>query len=215
MKVSTTLLMVFVVAGLGFGEDTPALQQLSHEQVVKTQHMLATFTCPKDAAPTACRSFKELVTSGDSELLTSFMPAATLPALWPSFAWLVFDDKADNFWVFTAFGGLNGVDKDSFFESNLLYVRWFEGHASTSRTASMRFVSGQTQQFTQEGVHMELDGDSLTASEEWTTVTNQKVSTTVVIKLSTLRTSIVYKPAAGNSRTTDTHALHYSNRKQP
>jgi hypothetical protein len=206
--------MVLAVVGLGFGEDNPALHQLSHEQVVKTQHMLATFTCPKDASPKACRSFKELVTNGDSELLTSFMPAATMPAaLDPSSTWLVFDDNADNFWVFTAFGGLNGVNKDSFFESNLLYARWFEGQASTVRTASARFVSGQAQQFTQDGVHMELDGDSVTTSEEWTTLTNHKVTTTIVIKLSTLRTSIVYKDETGTSRTTDTHALNYSNRK--
>jgi hypothetical protein len=212
--ISAILLTVSAAVGLGFGEDNPALHQLSHEQVVKTQHMLATFACPKDAAPKACRSFKELVHSGDSELLTSFMPAATLPpALTPSFAWLVFDDKADNFWVFTAFGGLNGVDKDSFFESNLLYVRWFEGQASTARAASLRFVSGQTQQFTQEGVHMELNGDSLTASEELTSLENHKTNTTIAIKLSTLRTSIVYKDDAGYSRTTDTHALKYSNRK--
>jgi hypothetical protein len=212
-KISATFLTVFTVVGLGFGGDSAALRQLSHEQLVKTQRMLATFSCPKDAAPTACRSFRELVNGGDSELLTSFMPPATMPALAPSFAWLVFDDKADNFWVFTAFGGLNGVNKDSFFESNLLYVRWFEGHASTVRAASMPFVSGQTQQFTQDGVHMEVDGDSLTASEEWMTQTNLKVSTTVVIKLSTLRTSIVYKDDAGTPRTTDTQALKYSNQK--
>jgi hypothetical protein len=133
MKVSTTLLMVFVMAGLGFGEDNPALHQLSYEQVVKTQQMLANFTCPKDAAPTACRSFKELVTSGDSELLTSFMPPATMPTSDPAFTWLVFDDKADNFWVFTAFGGRN---KENVFESNLLYVRWFEGQAATARASS-------------------------------------------------------------------------------
>jgi hypothetical protein len=213
MKTSAALFLVFVAVGLGFGEDSPTLHQLSHEQVVKTQHMLATFTCPKDAAPAACRSFKELVQSGDSELLTSFMAAATMPALDPSFTWLVFDDKVDNFWVFTAFGGLNGVNKDSFFESNLLYVRWFEGQASTVQGASMPFVSGQAQQFTQEGVHMEVNGDSLTASEDWTNLTNQKVNTTIVIKLSTLRTSIISKSNAGTSRTTDTYALKYSNRK--
>ncbi len=212
-KTSAALLMAFVVVGLGLGEDNPALHRLSHEQVVNTQHMLATFACPKGAAPTACRSFKELVNGGDSELLTSFMPPATMPALAPSFAWLVFDDKADNFWVFTAFGGLNGLKKDSFFESNLLYVRWFEGQASTIQTASMPFVSGQTQQFTQDGVHMELNGDSLTASEEWTTLTNHKVNTTIAIKLSTLRTNIVHKSDDGTSRTTDTHALYYSNQK--
>jgi hypothetical protein len=210
---SATLLMAFVVVGLGFGEDNPALHQLSHEQIVKTQHMLAAFTCPKDAAPAACRSFKELVKSGDSELLTSFMPPATMPASDPSFTWLVFDDKADNFWVFTAFGGLNGVAKDSFFESNLLYVRWFEGQASTAQAASTPYVSGQTQQFTQEGVHMEVNGDSLTASEDWTNLKNQKMNTTIVIKLSTLRTSIISKSDVGTSRTTDTHALTYSNRK--
>jgi hypothetical protein len=99
--ISATLLMAFVVVGLGFGEDNPALRQLSHEQVAKTQHMLATFSCPKGAAPTACRSLTELVNGGDSELLTSFMPAATMPADVPAFTWLVFDDKADNFWVFT------------------------------------------------------------------------------------------------------------------
>jgi hypothetical protein len=175
--------------------------------------MLATFACPKDAAPKACRSFEELVNSGDSELLTSFMPPATMPELTPSFAWLVFDDKADNFWVFTAFGGMN---KENVFESNLLYVRWFEGHASTAQAATMPYVSGQTQQFTQAGVHMEVNGDSLTASEEWTTLEKKhKTNTTVVIKLSTLRTSVVYKDDAGYSRTTDTHALSYSNRKRP
>jgi hypothetical protein len=209
-KISAALLMISVVTGLGFGDDT-ALHQLSHEQVVKTQHMLATFACPKGAAPTSCRSFKELVNGGDSELLTSFMPPATLPpAFIPAYAWLVFDDKADNFWVFTAFGGMN---KEKVFESNLLYARWFEGHSSNAQAASMPFVSGQTQQFTQEGVHMELDGDSLTASEEWTTLTNHRITTTIVIKLSTLRTSIVHKSDDGTSRTTDTHALHYSNQK--
>jgi hypothetical protein len=92
-------------------------------------------------------------------------------------------------------------------------VRWFEGQASTAQAATMPYVSGQTQQFTQEGVHMELNGDSLTASEEWTTLTNHKVNTTIVIKLSTLRASIVHKDDAGTARTTDTHALKYSNRK--
>jgi len=122
----------------------------------------------------------------------------------------VFDDKADNFWVFTAFGGMN---KENVFESNLLYVRWFEGQASTVQGASTPFVSGQAQQFTQDGVHMEVNGDSLTASEEWTTLEKHKTNTTIAIKLSTLRTSIVYKDDAGYSRTTDTHALNYSNRK--
>jgi hypothetical protein len=133
-----------------------------------------------------------------------------MPALVPSFAWLVFDDNADNFWVFTAFGGMN---KEKVYETNLLYTRWFEGRSSTAQAASKPFVAGQTQQFTQEGVHMELDGDSLTASEEWTTLENHKVNTTIAIKLSTLRTSIVYKNDVGTSRTTDTHALHYSNQK--
>jgi len=138
------------------------------------------------------------------------MPAATMPTSDPSFTWLVFDDKADNFWVFTAFGGMN---KENVFESNLLYVRWFEGQASTVQGASTPFVSGQAQQFTQDGVHMEVNGDSLTASEEWTTLEKHKTNTTIAIKLSTLRTSIVYKDDAGYSRTTDTHALNYSNRK--
>src|SRR5579859_3065339 len=97
-RTSVTLLMVLAVAGLAVAEDNPALLKLSHEKVVKTQHMLANFACPKGVAPTACRSFKELVDRGDSELLTSFMPAATLSStLIPSFAWLVFDDEADTF----------------------------------------------------------------------------------------------------------------------
>src|SRR6202790_1795217 len=72
------------------------------EYISKAQDLVHDFSCPYDAYPKACDSFRDLASAGKEEF---FAPFAFL--FFPhdkviSAAWVVFDNATDNFWIISS-----------------------------------------------------------------------------------------------------------------
>ncbi len=202
-NVIATLVLGLVLCVPAFADET--LHHLTAEQTAATQALLSKFSCPDGAFPKACKSFQDLVAAGDTEILVPFLPGTLPPSKVLATTYIIFDDTTDTFWVFAAMGY-----NDSGLKMDLFFTFWQHGQLKIGRLGTVPFVEGKVVKFSEDGVSLEFNGDTLEASQSYTNTDNKKVEITISVKLSTLRTSTYWR--VGTSTTlVDGVAVKYAN----
>jgi len=206
MKHSVVFIMIFL--SCVFLSAQEALQHLSPKQTSEIQKKVSGFKCP-EGANRACKSFRELVESGDSATLTCFLPliipqkAVLAPAIY-----VVFDDDGDIFWIISSWGYVININDGV--KVDILYSMFQHGINKTAVLDTIPFVKGDVIKMSKEGVAVSFDGDTLVFSESYETVSGSSIATKTTVKLSTLRTETVWKNG-NDTRTVFTRAVGFSN----
>jgi hypothetical protein len=205
------LIALFVVLASGLvasGQDEAA-RKIPPEVIPKIQKKLATFKCPEGASVQSCKSFKELVASGDSTVLAPYYALIFDPNVVMTAVFTVFDDEYDTFWVVSSWAY---HDPQKGMQVELYYTKFSDGLFVRAADGVVPFVEGKITKMASDGVEVSLDGDTVTAVESFTNLNKRAVTTTITIKVSTLRHRTIWEIGADNARVMNGRAVRLTNK---
>jgi hypothetical protein len=180
-RISFALLLLFFAVPL-FAQEP--IHHLEPQVTKQLQTKLSNFQCPEGASEKACQSFRELVEAGDTSLLVPFAATIASNDKAISAVYTVFDDSVDGFQVTSLFGynGKDGLKMDVF------YARYHHGFVQTATIQTFDFDPKRVLHLSQDGVDVQVNGDTLTMEEKFTNSERHNVTISSTVKLSTLRT---------------------------
>jgi hypothetical protein len=159
------------------------------EYLTKAQDLVRDFSCPADAYPKACDSFRDLASIGNEEFLAPFAFLFLPHDKVVSTAWVVFDNASDNFWIVSS--SVHN-DKKGKVRVLTLYNRYQAGIEISSQTGEVpydikpvRFVSDD------QTTSVEYTGTTIIAIETFKNSSSKRpVTTKIVLQKSTARHNV-------------------------
>jgi len=196
LVVSSLLLPAMSVRGVDTAEYLP-----------KAQNLVNGISCPVDAYPRACDSFRGLASSGNEEFYAPFAFLFLPHDKINSTAWVVFDNSTDNFWIIET--SLHN-DKDGELQVLTLYNRYQNGVEISSQSGEVPFETKPLKFVSEDqSTSVEYDGATIVATETFNNQSNGKpVTTKIVLQKSTARHNI-FVTYNGHTTAKDGTALHF------
>jgi len=175
------------------------------EYLIKAQDLVRDFSCPEDAYPKACDSFRDLASAGNEEFLAPFAFLFLPHDRVISTTWVVFDNATDNFWIVSS--SVHN-DKKGKVRVLTLYNRYQAGKEISSQTGEVpyerkpvRFVSED------QTTSVEYTGTTIVAIETFkNSASGRPVTTKIVLQKSTARNN-VFLTANGHTTVKEGTAL--------
>ena len=167
-----------------------AQESKAAEYLPKAQSLVQDFSCPDDAFPKACDSFRDLASAGNEEFLAPFAFLFLPHDKVISAAWVVFDNATDNFWIISS--SVHN-DKKGKIRVLTLYNRYQNGMEISSQTGEVpfgrkpvRFVSED------QTTSVEYSGTTIVAIETFKSLSSGRpVTTKIILQKSTARHNII------------------------
>lgn len=159
------------------------------EYIPKAQDLVHDFSCPDDAYPKACDSFRDLASAGNEEFLAPFAFLFLPHDKVISAAWVVFDNATDNFWIISS--SVHN-DKKGKIRVLTLYNRYQNGLEISSQTGEVPFERKPVRFVSEDRTtSVEYDGTTIIAIETFKNLsTGRPVTTKIVLQKSTARHNI-------------------------
>lgn len=207
------LIVLFVVVatgGLFASAQDEAVMKIPADVVPQIQKKLTTFKCPEGASVQSCKSFRELVDSGDSTVLAPYFALIFDPNKVMTVVFSVFDDTYDTFWIISSWAYYD-LQK-GMMQIEMYYTKFNDGLFVRGADGIVPFVEGKAAKMASDGVEISINGDTVTATDKFTNLNNQPVTTTITIKLSTLRQQTLWQIGTDNARVMNGRAVELTNR---
>src|SRR5579862_8643621 len=94
--------LLLLLVSSSFAPPVSAQRVQAAEYLTKAKDLVRDFSCPDDAYPKACDSFRDLASAGNEEFLAPFAFLFLPHDKVISTAWVVFDNATDNFWIISS-----------------------------------------------------------------------------------------------------------------
>jgi hypothetical protein len=161
----------------------------SAEYIAKAQDLVHDFSCPDDAYPKACDSFRDLAATGNEEFLAPFAFLFLPHDKVISAAWVVFDNATDNFWIISS--SVHN-DKKGKVRVLTLYNRYQNGIEISSQTGEVPFERKPVRFVSEDQTtSVEYTGATIIAIETFKSLSSGRpVTTKIVLQKSTARHNI-------------------------
>jgi len=161
----------------------------AEEYIPMAQDRIHDFSCPVDAYPKACDSFRDLTSAGNEEFLAPFAFLFLPHDKVISSAWVVFDNATDNFWIISSSVHNN---KDGKIRVLTLYNRYQNGLEISSQTGEIPFERKPVRFVSEDQTtSVEYTGTTIIATETFKSLSSGKpVTTKIVLQKSTARQNI-------------------------
>lgn len=155
----------------------------------KAQDLVHDFSCPVDAYPKACDSFRDLASAGNEEFLAPFAFLFLPHDKIISAAWVVFDNATDNFWIISS--SVHN-DKKGKVRVLTLYNRYQNGLEISSQTGEVPFERKPVKFVSEDQTtSVEYNGTTIIAIETFKNLSSGRPATTkIVLQKSTARHNI-------------------------
>jgi hypothetical protein len=159
------------------------------EYLLKAQDLVHDFSCPDDAYPKACDSFRGLASAGNEEFLAPFAFLFLSHDKVISAAWVVFDNATDNFWIISS--SVHN-DKKGKIRVLTLYNRYQNGIEISSQTGEVPFERKPVRFVSEDQTtSVEYTGTTIIAIETFKNLSSGKPAITkIVLEKSTARHNI-------------------------
>jgi hypothetical protein len=161
----------------------------AEEYIPMAQDLVHDFTCPVDAYPKACDSFRDLASAGNEEFLAPFAFLFLPHNKVKSAAWVVFDNATDNFWIISS--SVHN-DKKGKVRVLTLYSRYQNGIEISSQTGEVPFERKPVRYVSEDQTtSVEYTGTTIIAIETFKNLSSGRpVTTKIVLQKSTARHNI-------------------------
>jgi len=175
------------------------------EYIPMAQDLVHDISCPVDAYPKACDSFRDLASAGNEEFLAPFAFLFLPHDKVTSTAWVVFDNATDNFWIISS--SVHN-DKKGKVRVLTLYNRYQNGIEISSQTGEVPFERKPVRFVSEDQTtSVEYTGTTIIAIETFKNLScGRPVSTKIVLQKSTARHNI-FLTANGHTTIKDGTAL--------
>jgi len=159
------------------------------EYIPMAQDLVQDFSCPVDAYPKACDSFRVLASAGNEEFLAPFAFLFLPHEKVISTAWVVFDNATDNFWIISS--SVHN-DKNGKVRVLTLYNRYQNGLEISSQTGEVPFERKPVRFVSEDQTtSVEYTGATIIAIETFKNLSSGRpVTTKIVLQKSTARHNI-------------------------